>query len=100
MELSQITTSAREELIKQGNSAEAIDAYIALGIGDDDLSNFEEAYSGEFENDEEFAQDMAENIGALAKEPQWPYTCIDWEFAARELMYDYSEENGYYFRNL
>ena len=27
-------------------------------------------------------------------------TCIDWEFASRELMYDYFEVDGYYFRNL
>lgn len=39
---------------------------------------------------EEYAQDLAEDCGMMDKEPQWPYTCIDWEKAAQELQYDYS----------
>lgn len=60
----------------------------------------EEAYQGEYKNDEEFAQELAEELGSIQKEQQWPYTCIDWEYAAKELMYDYSEDSGFYFRNL
>lgn len=60
----------------------------------------EEAYAGEFKDDEEFAEDMAEQIGAITDDVQWPYTCIDWKYASRELMYDYFEMDGYYFRNL
>jgi len=79
----------------------AVDAYLALGIeSDNGLDNFEEAYAGQYDSDEEFAQDMAENIGEVPTETRWPHYCIDWERAARELMYDYSEEAGYYFRNL
>lgn len=26
----------------------------------------------------------------LDKGDRWPYTCIDWEHAAKELRYDYS----------
>lgn len=39
-------------------------------------------------------------IRAINKNASWPNTCIDWEQAARELMCDYSESNGYYFRSL
>lgn len=78
---------------------DAVDAYMALGVADN-LDDFEESYVGEFDSNEDFAQDMAENVGALNKDVAWPYTCIDWSYAARELMYDYSEENGHYFRNL
>ena len=37
-----------------------------------------------------FAQDFAEDIGAINKDATWPNTCIDWEQAARELQMDYT----------
>ena len=37
-----------------------------------------------------YAQELADDIGALEKDTQWPYTCIDWDQAARELQMDYS----------
>jgi len=95
------TIEARERLIDEGADEGAIDAYIALGIGDDDLSNFDEAYVGQFDSDEDFAQDMAENTGSVDfKNQPWPQYCIDWEYAARDLMMDYNEQDGYYFRQL
>ena len=39
---------------------------------------------------ETYAQELAEDIGALEKCDHWPTTCIDWERAARELQQDYS----------
>jgi antirestriction protein len=67
---------------------------------EDLISAAEEAYQGEFESDEDFAQNMAEDLGLIQDRPAWPHYCIDWEYAARELMYDYFEESGYYFRSL
>lgn len=63
-------------------------------------SNIEEAYQGQYKDDEDFAQELADQIGAIDRHLSWPHTCIDWTRAARELMYDYCEDNGYYFRNL
>src|SRR5579859_7585544 len=39
---------------------------------------------------EEYAQEFAEDIGAVQKGMSWPYTCIDWEQAASELQQDYT----------
>lgn len=39
---------------------------------------------------ETYAQELAEDIGAIKREMQWPYTCIDWAQAARELQHDYT----------
>ena len=39
---------------------------------------------------EEYAQELAEDIGAIQSGMSWPYTCIDWEQAARELQTDYT----------
>ena len=38
----------------------------------------------------EYAQDLAEDIGAIPADASWPVYCIDWERAARELRYDYT----------
>ncbi len=49
------------------------------------------------ENDfEAYAQELAEDIGAIPDDARWPCTCIDWEKAADELKMDYSsvEWNG------
>ncbi len=73
---------------------------------DDFADQFRDAYQGTWSSDEDFAEDFAEDTGAL-NGPEfsrlgvsWPYTCIDWTRAARELMYDYFEIDGYYFRNV
>lgn len=76
--------------------ADVIEAAVYCDI---DLDNIEEAYNGSFEDDEDFAQETAEQLGCIDKDAKWPMDCIDWEHAAKELMYDYSEHNGHYFRN-
>jgi len=60
---------------------------------------FEEAYAGRFCDDEDFAYDVAENLG-FEQPDEWPYSCIDWTRAARDLRFDYWESGGYYFRDL
>ena len=42
----------------------------------------------------EFAQDFAEEIGAVNSDAGWPNNCIDWDQAARELQMDYT--GGYF----
>ena len=74
-------------------------AYLEV-MGADDLADFQEIYSGQFDSDEDFAEDMAENCGYLNKDADWPNNCIDWEKASRYLMMDYTEQDGFYFRNL
>jgi DNA repair exonuclease SbcCD ATPase subunit len=39
---------------------------------------------------QEYAQQLAADIGAINKDASWPNTCIDWEQAARELQQDYT----------
>lgn len=39
---------------------------------------------------ETYAQDLADDIGAINSEAQWPNNCIDWKRAARELQMDYT----------
>lgn len=75
---------------------DVIDAGLELDIP---LESIEEAYVGSFENDEDFAYDMAEQCGAIEHDAKWPNNHIDWESAARDLMQDYNEQDGHYFSN-
>lgn len=51
---------------------------------------------------EEYAEQFAEDIGAIDRNSNWPNNCIDWEQAAEDLLQDYSvctyEGIDYYFR--
>ena len=76
---------------------EVVEAALDCGV---EPSDIDEAYQGEFKSDEDFARSIAEELGLINKNAKWPYTCIDWGFAAKELMYDYSESNRHYFRDM
>jgi antirestriction protein len=84
-------------ILKGCFNEEALYEYVNAGY---DANDFDEAYSGRFDSDADFAENLADELGYLDKNVSWPYTCIDWEWAARDLMYDYFEVGGYYFRNL
>lgn len=38
----------------------------------------------------EYAQELADDIGAIDRNASWPCNCIDWEQAASELQMDYT----------
>lgn len=50
----------------------------------------------------EYAQEMAEDTGAITKDARWPNNHIDWEAAANELQMDYTsteiEGTDYWYR--
>ena len=39
---------------------------------------------------EEYAQQLAEDLGYMPRDLHWPFDCIDWEKAAQALRFDYS----------
>lgn len=39
---------------------------------------------------QDYAQELAEDIGAVSRTSEWPVTHIDWEAAAQELRQDYT----------
>lgn len=39
---------------------------------------------------EEYAQQLADELGLIDGDAHWPLTCIDWKQAARELQNDYT----------
>ncbi len=64
------------------------------------LDSMNEAYQGRYTSDEDFAEQIAEDLGLIDTNARWPSDCIDWEQAARELMMDYFEIDGHYFRSM
>ena len=38
----------------------------------------------------DYAEQLADDIGAINSEATWPNNCVDWQRAARELQTDYS----------
>jgi len=67
---------------------------------DELIRDADDNYQGEYDSDKDFAQQLAEDIGAIDPKAGWPNNCINWEWAAQELMYDYACENGHYFRSV
>jgi len=57
-----------------------------------------ELYKGEHDNDEDFAYQLADDLGLVPEGNNWPTSYIDWGAAARDLMMDYGESGGHYFR--
>ena len=83
-----------EKLIDQ-YSIEAVRAAVDCDV---QLSDFEEAYQGAHDSDEDFVQQLLEDCGDVPKMPNYIY--IDLERTAHDVMMDYSESDGHYFRNL
>lgn len=81
------------------SSYDDMDIWKAAYNCDVEFRNIDEAYSGQFNSDQEFAQELCEQLGEIPKDLP-SYIHIDWESTAKELMYDYCESNGYYFRNM
>jgi antirestriction protein len=77
-----------------GDNKDVIDAGLDCEIP---LDSIMDAYQGEYVSDIDFAQRLAEETGAITYSEKWPLKCIDWDAAARELMFDYVESNGHYF---
>jgi len=78
---------------------EVISAYFD-NCGVSSLDDVEEAYAGEFNSDEDFAEDYIDSTGMLSEIPENLRFYFDTEKFSRDLMMDYFESNGHYFRNL
>jgi hypothetical protein len=63
----------------------------SLMAGGIDVDNFEDYYQGEAEGynateaGADYAAQLAEDLGSIQTTAHWPHTCIDWEWAWREL---------------
>lgn len=98
--LGNLTDDQREDIGASYQDEAMFLAYATIvGLEYFDAAEAEEQFVGTYSDDREFAMEQAEQGGYDFNQAVWPETCIDWEYAARELMYDYSSHDGFYFRN-
>lgn len=75
----------------RGIPTEALAYWLNDGHASDDaeklLDDLQDAYCGHWESGAEYAQELAEDIGAVPQDVAWPTYCIDWDRAWRELEY-------------
>lgn len=95
-----LSQKAKDMAEANGLEPEVCQAYINY-VGEEyaTADDCAEAYQGQYNNDEEFIQQLLEDSGEIPEDLP-PYVYIDWERTARDMMTDYFEEEGYYFRNL
>ena len=112
-ELDQLTTSkpdedeglkALEKWQAEVDQAEADNRRALEDFGDDEQTELAEldeieGYVSDWKHGEtmipedsfeDYARELADDLGSIPKDAGWPCTCIDWKKAANELKYDYS----------
>lgn len=90
-----LPVEARSAYLRESLSVDELESLIALQRLADEASGYSEdwEYGAALVRASyfvEYAQELAEDIGALPEGHNWPAYCIDWERAARELQMDYS----------
>jgi antirestriction protein len=78
------------------NYAEAV----GYSIHETTLDEAQDAYCGEFDSVEDFAEQTCEECKQLSDIPDFLRACIDWEAVWNSaLRFDYCEHNGHFFRS-
>lgn len=85
-----------EWLSLDDHEKEILEAYLEC-FGEGDIDDAMDAYQGQFDSDIDFTMDLLEACGDIPQDLP-SYVVIDWEATARNIMFDYSEHNGFYFR--
>ena len=91
---------ARLEYLREQNEAGAIDEDEVDELTElEGLAQEAEGYAADWQYGEalirdtyfeDYARELAADIGAINPDAGWPNNCIDWERAARELRMDYT----------
>ena len=94
-----ITEALFDWLALDDDERELLSAYIEC-TGDESatLDDAQDNFQGKHDNDEDFVQQLLEDCGSLPSDLP-SYIHIDWERTARDIMSDYTEYDGFYFRN-
>jgi hypothetical protein len=106
-------SDATERFLAQPEQAEQVEKYVELAreltanvdVGPDDLEWAADNYGVTLIPEsgfQDYARELAEDIGAIDPQAGWPLHCIDWERAANELATDYTlieyDGDSYYYR--
>ena len=85
------------EMVKQYDQ-DTVDAFLGADFDIDDISRLEDAYYGQYDSEEEFAENFVNECYGLPEMPTW--IAIDWEKTWEDgLSWDYTFYNGFVFCN-
>ena len=85
------------EMVKQYDQ-DTVDAFLGADFDIDDISRLEDAYYGQYDSEEEFAENFVNECYGLPDMPYW--IKIDWSETWEDgLSWDYTFYNGYVFCN-
>lgn len=76
----------------------AVRAYIEC-FGNWDECDFQDRYKGQYDSWRDFAEEFVDETGYLYEMPDHLRNYFDYDAYARDLKYDFCEEDGYYFWN-
>jgi antirestriction protein len=76
-----------------------IEAFRDCFGSDGTIDQARDAYFGQYESDVDFAEELISSTGELDSIPENLRYYFDFEKYARDLMFDFSESNGFYFNN-
>lgn len=85
------------DVLYSKNNYYDIDVFKAAYDCDIPFEDVNEYYAGQWDDDEDFVQNLLEQTGDLPRDLPH-YIHIDWRSTARDIMTDYTESNGHYFR--
>ena len=79
---------------------EAYEDYLDDMNSDGNISDFRESYNGHWDSEEEFAENLVDELGMLSDAPESLKRFFDYKSFARELFIDdyYMSDNGHVFR--
>lgn len=77
---------------------DVVRAYLKC-FGEWNESDFQDRYRGQYDSWEDFAEQLVDELGYLDEMPEHLRNYFDYEKYARDLKYDFCEEDGYYFWN-
>lgn len=79
---------------------EAYAEAVGYPIEETTLEQAQDAFAGEFDSVEDFAEQICEETECLANVPDFIRSCIDWRAVWQSaLRFDYCEHGGMFFRN-
>jgi antirestriction protein len=79
---------------------EAYAEAIGLPFEDTELACALDAYAGQYDSEEDFAESTCEETEGLSALPAWLSACIDWQAVWQSaLRHDYCNHDGFFFRN-
>ena len=71
-----------------------------VGLDSASEDDFTDSYCGQYDSGADYAAELADELGVGGGlEQSWPFTCVDWDQAWRELTYDgyWISNNGHVF---